>query len=82
MLSITDFKSHKVFDGFSTYTAISIFDKNNTKECFNYKELNNGKIKTINKIDFKNLNSTKWNLTSYENEVFLKKLFENKKVTL
>lgn len=76
---ITDFKSNKVFNGFSTYTAITILNKLNTKKNhFVYKELLNDKIQEINLIQFSDLNSHKWILSSSENDDFLSGLFKGK----
>jgi len=76
--SITDFKSEKIFQGFSTYTAITIIDKAYSEDSFVYKELVNNQIEEVNKITFNSLNPKKWNFSSNTNDTFLKKLFENK----
>lgn len=69
--TLIDFKSNKIFDGYSTYTAITILNFKNTKESFKYKELVDGKIKTLNNISFSELNNKKWSFTNRENEAFL-----------
>ena len=51
---LIDFKSNKIFNGFSTYTAITVVNKNNQDEFFEYKELINDKITVVNNIYFKN----------------------------
>ncbi len=53
---LVDFKSHKVFNGFSTYTVISIFQKNYNKNQFEYYELENNLISFVNNINFEYLN--------------------------
>ncbi len=80
--TLIDFKSNKVFQGFSTYTAITIIDKSQQKETFEYKELKNGVIISLNNIQFNTLDSKKWSFSSEENEIFLKKLFQDKNVAL
>lgn len=75
---LIDFKANKLFDRYSTYTAISIFCKNNSSDEFEYKELIDNKIKTINKIKFKNLDKKDWSFTDKENEKFLNELQKNR----
>ena len=81
---LIDFKSNKIFQGFSTYTAITIFDKSQRKDFFEYKELAGevNIIKSLNRIKFKDLDSKKWSFSSEENEEFLRELFKNKNSTL
>lgn len=76
--TLIDFKANKLFNGFSTYTAISIFQKDYDKDYFIYKELANGSIKDINYINYYNLDSKDWSFTNTENTEFLKKLNSNK----
>ncbi len=71
LAALYDLKSHKVFDGFSTYTAISIFDFSQKQENFVYKELVGKNFAEINHIGFANLDSKKWTLSSRENSRFL-----------
>lgn len=80
--TLIDFKANKLFNGYSTYTAISIFRKNNSSNTFEYKELVDNKIKTINKIRFDNLNKKNWSFTNKENEKFLKNLQKNRNLAV
>ena len=81
---LIDFKSNKIFQGFSTYTAITIIDKSQRKDFFEYKELTDGInfIKSLNRIRFKDLDSKKWSFSSEEDEKFLQELFKNKNSAL
>lgn len=79
---ITDFKSNKVFESFSTYTAITILDKAYANDFFQYKELQNKKIECVNQIKFLDLTSQKWAFSCEENSVFLANLFEGKNNSL
>lgn len=79
---LVDFKSNKVFQGFSTYTAISIFDKGYTNDFFRYKELENGEIIEVNKIYFDRLSCQKWNISASKHEEFLNNLFQDKNTPL
>ena len=81
--SIADFKANKIFKGFSTYTAITIINFHEKKDFFNYKELDDGKIKEINKIKYDETNHINWSFSNKKNMAFLKKLYSNtnKKVT-
>ncbi len=79
---LIDFKANKVFNGYSTYTAISVFHKNNSIEKFDYKELIDNKIKLVNQIDFKNLNKKDWSFTNKENEHFLINLSKDRYSTV
>lgn len=67
-------KSNKVFDGYSTYTAISIFDNHQKEKNFIYKELIDNKFCQVNQIDFDALNDEKWVFANPENTQFLKKV--------
>lgn len=82
LITLVDFKSNKIFQGFSTYTAISIFDNSNNNNYFNYKELKNGSITLVNRIDFDQLEDKKWSFTDNENSSFITQLFEKKNTTL
>lgn len=75
---LIDFKSNKIFNGFSTYTAITVVNKNNQDEFFEYKELINDKISAVNNIYFKNLTINDWSFTNIENELFLNQLNDGK----
>ena len=76
--TLIDFKANKIFKGFSTYTAISIFENNNTKESFVYKELIDGEMTKINDILYSALNMKDWSFTNKANEDFLKGIQQNK----
>lgn len=80
--TLIDFKSHKVFEGFSTYTAISIFSELPNRDYFIYKEMREGQIKEVNQIAFDELTPQKWNLTDSNSELFLEDLFKNKNTML
>jgi adenine-specific DNA-methyltransferase len=75
--TLIDFKSNKIFKDFATYTAITIIDFNNSKNYFSYKELINNTIKEVNQIKFDDLDDKNWSLSSKEDMLFLKKLYEN-----
>lgn len=79
---LIDFKANKVFKGFSTYTAITIINKNNTQNYFEYKELINDKIEWVNDINFGSLNKKDWSFTNNENEHFLTKLEKDKNAVI
>lgn len=72
--NLVDFKANKIFKGFSTYTAISVFQKNNTKDSFEYFEFENNKISFINTITFNNVTDKDWSFSNAANEEFLKEL--------
>lgn len=82
VVSLTDFKANKIFEGFSTYTAISIISFSNKKESFVYKELVNGKIEEVNKIEYKNINDEDWSFAHKEDMFFLDSLYSNSSVKL
>jgi adenine-specific DNA-methyltransferase len=71
---LIDFKANKVFKGFSTYTAITIINKNHDRNYFEYKELINDKIEFINKINFEGVNKNDWSFTNEKDEDFLAQL--------
>ncbi|MFM2266817.1 MAG: hypothetical protein RL757_258 [Bacteroidota bacterium] len=72
--TLIDFKANKVFNGYSTYTAITIINKNYANNYFEYKELINDKIDFINNIYFETLNKNDWSFTNSEGENFLAEL--------
>lgn len=72
--TLIDFKANKLFKGFSTYTAISVFQKNYDKDFFTYKELENDKITFVNNIKYQNLNDKDWSFSYNENTTFLNEL--------
>ncbi len=74
LVALYDLKSHKVFEGFSTYTAISIFDFSQKQKNFVYKELVVKNFVEINRIGFTALDSKKWTLSNRENSRFLDEL--------
>lgn len=76
--TLIDFKANKIFKGYSTYTAISIIEFNTTRNSFIYKELVGEKIKTVNNIQFNELDSKDWSFTDKTNENFLKNLNSDK----
>ena len=75
--TLINFKSNKIFENFSTYTAITIIDFNNQKDFFVYKELLNNQIKEVNKIKFRDLDDTNWSFSNKENMEFLLSLYNN-----
>lgn len=79
---ICDFKSNKVFNGFSTYTAITILDKAYSNDFFCYKELISEKMEEVNQIKFSDLKSQKWAFSCEENSDFLANLFKGKNNSL
>ncbi|MDO4997128.1 MAG: Eco57I restriction-modification methylase domain-containing protein [Neisseria sp.] len=81
LLALYDSKSHKVFDGFSTYTAISVLKHRNSTPDFAYYEWTNGAFKPVNRIAFADLRAEKWSLASRENSDFLAQLQENSSAT-
>jgi adenine-specific DNA-methyltransferase len=80
--TLIDFKANKIFDGYSTYTAITIFNKNNQDISFEYKELVNNKIVLKNKINFNNLNKKDWSFTDEENKNFLLELEKDRNASI
>lgn len=74
LVSLIDFKSNKIFNGFSTYTAISTFDFNSKYEFFFYSELVDNEIQEVNKIKFSDLNNQDWTFSSKEDFEFLESL--------
>ncbi len=76
--TLIDFKANKIFKGYSTYTAITIFEFNTTRDSFIYKELVDEKIKTVNNIQFNALDLKDWSFTDKANENFIKNLHSGK----
>lgn len=74
MHTLIDFKSNKIFKGYSTYTAISIINFNSNRTSFVYKELVGEIIKTVNTIQYDQLELKDWSFTDKENEYFLRNL--------
>lgn len=66
--TIINFKSNKLFDKYSTYSAITILNKS---EYFYYKEYINNKIELVNTIK---TSETDWLLSNKSNEMFLNEL--------
>jgi hypothetical protein len=77
--TLVDFKSNKIFNGYSTYTAITIIGKNNQDNDFEYKELRNNHIVLVNKVKFDNIDAKDWSFTDSDNEIFLQELNDNRK---
>ncbi len=69
--TLVDFKANKVFKGFSTYTAITIAQKNNIDNSFAYKELIDNKIELVNQVYFDDLTAHNWSFANAENANFL-----------
>lgn len=76
--TLIDFKANKIFQGFSTYTAISIFNINHDKDYFDYKEFIDNKIKLVNNISFSNLTIDDWSFSNKDDEDFLNELNQNR----
>jgi adenine-specific DNA-methyltransferase len=76
--TLIDFKAHKVFKGFSTYTAITIISKNRVENYFEYKEFMDNKIQLINNIHFDTVNKKDWSFTNSDDEDFLNELEKDK----
>ena len=76
--TLIDFKANKIFKGYSTYTAITIIEFNTPRDSFIYKELVGEKIKTVNNIQFTELDLKDWSFTDETNENFLKNLHSDK----
>lgn len=76
--TLIDFKANKIFKGYSTYTAITIIEFNTPRDSFIYKELVVEKIKTVNNIQFNELDLKDWSFTDKTNENFLKNLHSGK----
>jgi len=72
--TLIDFKANKVFKGFSTYTAITIIDKNYAENHFEYKEFINEKIEFVNRVSFDSLNKNDWSFSNTKDEDFLTNL--------
>lgn len=68
---LIDFQSHKVFEGFSTYTAISIFDFSKKHNEIEYKAFDGQVIKPLAKVSWTHLDENKWVLSSDDNQAFL-----------
>lgn len=80
--SLYNLKSNKVFTGYSTYTAITVFDNSYQDNYFIYKELINDKFHEINRINYCQLDHKKWTFTDKENSEFLSKLNNDKQKSL
>ena len=72
--TLIDFKANKVFKGFSTYTAITIINKNYAENHFEYKELINDKIEFVNHVNFDSLNKNDWSFSNTTDKDFLTNL--------
>ena len=80
--TLIDFKSNKIFKGFSTYTAITIINKKHSQNHFDYKEFIDDKIKLINKINFEYLDKNDWSFTDNDDDDFLLNLEKGKKSSI
>ena len=80
--TLIDFKANKVFKGFSTYTAITIINKNQNQDFFEYKELIDDKIEVVNNVNFDTLNKNDWSFTNTNDEDFLTQLEKGKNCTI
>ncbi len=76
--TLIDFKANKIFKGFSTYTAITIINKAQVENYFEYKELINDKIEFVNNINFETLNKNDWSFANTNDEEFLVALEKGK----
>lgn len=79
---LIDFKANKIFNGYSTYTAITIIKNNNNNDYFDYKELIDNKIEFINRVNFETLNKKDWSFTDAENENFLQELQQDRTASI
>lgn len=82
MKTLIDFKANKVFKGFSTYTAITIINKNYCDNHFEYKELINKKIKSVNRVNFDSLNKNDWSFSNTTDEDFLTNLNKDRNCSI
>jgi adenine-specific DNA-methyltransferase len=80
--TLIDFKANKVFKGFSTYTAITIINKNYSENHFEYKEFVNDKIEFVNHINFESLNKNDWSFSNRTDEDFLTNLEKDRNCTI
>ncbi|PKM93054.1 MAG: N-6 DNA methylase, partial [Elusimicrobia bacterium HGW-Elusimicrobia-4] len=63
---IINFNHHQIFDNATTYSAITILDKNWNKEKFSYYEGNKEKIEFIDELNLTNIDYQKWTFASNE----------------
>ncbi len=73
--TVINFKSEKIFENYSTYTAVTVLQKSKS-EHIEYKEKRGAKIKTVNKIKYSQVKE-KFDFASENETLFLSKL-ENK----
>lgn len=78
--SIIDFKSNKIFNGFSTYTAITIIQKNRIKDTLKYYEFENNEVVLINEYNLSKLNQKNWIFTKSETHDKFSKLFSDEHI--
>ncbi len=76
--TLIDFKANKIFKGFSTYTAITIINKDQAANYFEYKELVGNEIQFVNNINFESLNKNDWSFANTCDEDFLTALEKGK----
>ncbi|WP_159469126.1 Eco57I restriction-modification methylase domain-containing protein [Dyadobacter sp. 3J3] len=80
--TLIDFKANKVFKSFSTYTAITIIDKNYDENYFEYKELINDKIECVNRVYFENLKNGDWSFSNTKDQDFLSDLVKGRNCSI
>lgn len=78
IVSIIDFKATKLFEGYSTYTAIMILKGSSNVGDFDYFEYSNRKIRKVNHIDFHSLTNRQWSFSDVKGAKFLNKLEKSK----
>lgn len=74
--TLIDFEHNQLFDNATTYSLITILDKNHKKNAFSLFKGDKENINYIDEIDIENLNKDNWVLTSND---ILKKLNEIEK---
>lgn len=74
--TLIDFEHNQLFDNATTYSLITILDKNHKRDTFSLFKGDKENINYIDEIDIKNLNKDNWILTSND---ILKKLNEIEK---
>jgi len=75
--TLVDFKSNKIFNKFSTYTAITIVDLSKKENDFEYFELIDNKLKKINTISYNIISDEDWSFSSKKNMEFLRKIYSS-----
>jgi adenine-specific DNA-methyltransferase len=80
--TLIDFKANKIFKGFSTYTAITVIQKNYSKDFFEYKELLNQKIESVNQVQFKELDHKDWSFSNQKDAQFMLNLGKDRDASI